>query len=355
MDEMKRIKDFYSGKMVFVTGHTGFKGAWLCEILLSFGARVIGYALPPENESLFNLLDLSQRMTSYFGDIRDFQKLHSVFEKQHPEIVFHLAAQPIVLRSYQEPVETYQTNVMGTVNVCECVRLSESVRSFVNVTTDKVYENIDAEIHAFKENEKLDGTDPYSNSKSCSELVTHTYDRSFLEEKGVSVSTARAGNVIGGGDFAEHRIVPDFIRSLESGAALELRHPESIRPFQHVLDALHGYLYLAMAQAQDPSIAGSYNIGPDKKDICSVGELVRMMGEYMQPDREPITVSANGMGKEANYLFLDNGKIKGLIPTFPVLDLQRSVEWTAKWYKAYLAGDDVTNITRQQIAEFFAL
>ena len=237
--------DFYKGKRVLVTGHTGFKGSWLAKILAMAGAEVYGYALSPNGEnSLYSILGLDDQIHSHIGDIRNFEELKNFFDSVRPEIVFHLAAQPIVRESYNNPRYTYETNVMGTVNICECIRLSDCVKSFVNITTDKVYENNDLE-HSFREDEKLDGFDPYSNSKSCSELVTHSYINSFFAEKDIAVSTARAGNVIGGGDFGKDRIVPDLVRAALGGTEMVLRNPDAVRPFQHVLEALSAYLLLA--------------------------------------------------------------------------------------------------------------
>ena len=232
--------DFYRGKKVLITGHTGFKGVWLSRILLLSGAQVTGYSLePPTDPSLIEILSLGDAMDSVIGDIRDRAHLFQVFERVRPEIVFHLAAQPIVRDSYKDPVYTYETNVMGTVNVLECIRLCPSVRSFVNVTTDKVYENREWE-YGYREDDRLDGYDPYSNSKSCSELVTHSYRQSFFGDGRCAISTCRAGNVIGGGDFANDRIIPDCIRAATEGQEIAVRNPHSTRPFQHVLEPLFG-------------------------------------------------------------------------------------------------------------------
>lgn len=234
--------DFYKGKKVLVTGHTGFKGSWMCRVLINAGADVAGYSLKaPTKPDLFSMSGVENRMKSVIGDIRDLDKLNKLFDEFKPEIVLHLAAQPIVRDSYKDPVYTYETNVMGTVNICECVRKHECVKSFLNVTTDKVYENKEWE-WGYRENEPLDGYDPYSNSKSCSELVTHSYKNSFFNDMDVAVSTARAGNVIGGGDFANDRIVPDCVRAAEKKENIVVRNPHSTRPFQHVLEPVMAYL-----------------------------------------------------------------------------------------------------------------
>ena len=253
---MSELLDFYKGKKVLVTGHTGFKGSWLCRILVQAGADVTGYALEaPTNPNLFELTDVAGKMMSVIGDIRDRKQLMDVVEKTQPEIVFHLAAQPIVRDSYKNPVYTYETNVMGTVNICEAVRQNPCVKSFLNVTTDKVYKNNEWE-WGYRENEPLDGYDPYSNSKSCSELVTHSYINSFYKDMDVAVSTARAGNVIGGGDFANDRIIPDCVRAAQTGNGIVVRNPHSTRPYQHVLEPLKIYLMIAKAQYENGELAG---------------------------------------------------------------------------------------------------
>ena len=263
--------DFYKGKKVLVTGHTGFKGSWMCELLIHAGAQVTGYALePPTEPSLFKLCGLSARMNSIKGDIRDLPHLREVFEQYKPEIVIHMAAQPLVRESYRDPVYTYDVNVMGTVNILECVRLYGSVKSFVNVTTDKVYLNREWE-WGYRENEELNGYDPYSNSKSCSELVTSSYLKSFLLDKDVAISTVRAGNVIGGGDFAADRIIPDCVRAAQTGENIIVRNPYSVRPYQHVLEPVTAYLKLAQAQYENKEYAGNYNVGPDETDSWTTG------------------------------------------------------------------------------------
>ena len=245
--KFSEIFEFYKGQKVLVTGHTGFKGTWLCRILVNAGAEVTGYSLePPTKPDLFSMAGLEGRMKSVIGDIRDLAHLRSVFEEAQPEVVLHLAAQPIVRDSYKDPVYTYETNVMGTVNILECVRQTSSVRSFLNVTTDKVYENMEWE-YGYRENDRLDGYDPYSNSKSCSELVTHSYKKSFFMDGRCAVSTCRAGNVIGGGDFANDRIVPDSVRAAMVHEPIVVRNPHSTRPYQHVLEPLAVYLMIAMA------------------------------------------------------------------------------------------------------------
>lgn len=342
--------DFYKGRRVLVTGHTGFKGAWLCKLLTMLGAEVTGYALEaPTSPSLFEMLSLP--INSVIGDVRDFDKLKSVFDEAQPEIVFHLAAQPIVRDSYKMPRYTYDTNVMGTVNVCECVRLCGSVKSFLNVTTDKVYENEDLNI-AFTEDMKLDGYDPYSNSKSCSELVTHSYKKSFLDEKGVAVSTARAGNVIGGGDFANDRIVPDCVRAVMSGEEIIVRNPYSIRPFQHVLEPLFVYLLIAMKQYESAEYSGYYNVGPDECDCISTGELCDLFCKFYGDGALWKNVSEKGAVHEAGFLKLDTSKLKKTFGWMPVWNIDTALGKVVEWTKAYSDGGSIDDICEKQINDF---
>lgn len=341
---------FYNGKRVLVTGHTGFKGSWLCKMLVSLGAEVCGYALePPTDPNLFNMLNLP--IKSVIGDIRDYDKLKGVFDDFKPEIVLHLAAQPIVRDSYKLPRYTYDVNVMGTVNVCECVRLCDSVKSFLNVTTDKVYENEDLNI-AFTEDMKLDGYDPYSNSKSCSELVTHSYQKAFLNENGIAVSTARAGNVIGGGDFANDRIVPDSVRAVMSGREIIVRNPYSTRPFQHVLEPLYAYLVIAMKQYRKPEYAGYYNVGPDDCDCITTGELCDIFCSFYGEGASWKNVSEENAVHEAGFLRLDTTKLKTTFSWQPVWNIRAALQKTVEWTKVYDAGGDVDAECQRQINEF---
>lgn len=345
---------FYNGKRVLVTGHTGFKGSWLCRILKKAGADVYGYALePPTRPSLFGLARIGEDMVSETGDVRDFGRLCAFFKKTKPEIVIHLAAQPIVRQSYADPRGTYETNVMGTVNLLECCRLTPSVKSVLNVTTDKVYLNADLKDHAFTEDEPLDGYDPYSNSKSCSELVTHSYVKSFLGAKGIAVSTARAGNVIGGGDFAADRIIPDCVRAAEKGRDITVRNPYSVRPYQHVLEPLNVYLEIAKRQYGDISYAGYYNVGPDDADCVTTGELVSLFCEKWGGDLKWINLSDGGP-HEAAFLKLDNSKIKRVFGWNPVWHIEKTVEETVRWTKIYFNQPSrVREETDNEIEEFF--
>lgn len=347
--------DFFKEKKVLVTGHTGFKGTWMCRVLLELGSQVVGYALKPlETAVLYDLSGVEKRMHSIIGDIRDFGRLKRVFEEERPEIVFHLAAQPIVRESYEEPLYTYDVNVMGTANVLECIRLSDSVRSFVNVTTDKVYLNREWE-WGYRENEELDGYDPYSNSKSCSELVTRSYKRSFFADDRVAISTVRAGNVIGGGDFSRDRIIPDCVRAAFRGEPILLRNPYSIRPYQHVLESVYAYLMIAQEQYKNPSLAGSYNVGPDEMDCKKTEEIVTLFCEkWSMLTGKSISWESQSTGgpHEANYLRLDCSKLKHTFGWRPTWDIETAIEKTVEWYKVYSEQEDILACMREQIRAF---
>lgn len=343
--------EFYKGKKVFVTGHTGFKGSWLCKMLVNAGADVTGYSLaPPTNPSLFEIAGIENDIHSFIGDIRDINYLKKVFDEAQPEIVFHLAAQPIVRDSYINPVYTYETNVIGTVNICECVRLSKSVKSFLNVTTDKVYLNKEWE-WGYRENEELDGYDPYSNSKSCSELVTHSYIRSFFNDLGISVSTARAGNVIGGGDFANDRIIPDCVRAAMSNNDIVIRNPYSTRPYQHVLEPLYAYLMIAAKQFGNPKFQGYYNVGPDDQDCFETGALVEMFVKHWGEDLRWIN-QYDGGPHEANFLKLDCSKLKSTFNWKPHWTLEKAIEKVVEWSKCWANGGNVRDCMDKEIKEF---
>ena len=344
--------DFYRGKRVFVTGHTGFKGTWLCRILVQAGAEVTGYSLQaPTNPNLFELAGLEGKMTSVIGDIRDLGKLKAAFEAAQPEIVLHLAAQPIVRDSYKDPAYTYETNVMGTVNILECVRSSKSVKSFLNVTTDKVYHNNEWE-WGYRENEPLDGFDPYSNSKSCSELVTHSYQTSFFADGHVAISTARAGNVIGGGDFANDRIVPDCVRAMKDGRDILVRNPHSTRPYQHVLEPLFAYLMIAQRQYEDGAYAGWYNVGPDECDCVTTGELVDLFCTAWGDGAKWVNQAEANAPHEANFLKLDCSKIKRTFSWQPRWHIAQAIGKTVEWSRVWLAGGDIPAEMDRQIKEY---
>lgn len=349
---LKEVFDFYNGKKVLVTGHTGFKGTWLCRILVNAGAEVTGYSLnPPTDPAMFDMAGLEDKMTSVIGDIRDLAHLKEVFEACQPEIVLHLAAQPIVRDSYKDPVYTYETNVMGTVNILECVRMFPCVKSFLNVTTDKVYENMEWE-YGYRETDRLDGYDPYSNSKSCSELVTHSYKKSFFADGQCAISTCRAGNVIGGGDFANDRIVPDCVRAAMKKEAIIVRNPHSTRPFQHVLEPLAAYLMVAKAQFEDLKFEGYYNVGPDDRDCVTTGTLVDLFCETWGEGLTWIN-KHDGGPHEANFLKLDCSKLKSTFGWHPQYTVKQAIELTCEWCKVYEKGGDVVAVMDRQIADMF--
>lgn len=351
-------QSFWRNKNVFLTGHTGFKGAWLSSVLLQAGANVTGYSLsPPEHEhpNLFEILELSSEMNSLIGDVRDIDSLNKAFGRARPDVVFHLAAQPLVRESYSNPVYTYETNVMGTVNILECLRSYGDVRSFVNVTTDKVYENKEW-YWGYRENDNLCGHDPYSNSKSCSELVTSSYSNSFFSSMdSTAVSTARSGNVIGGGDFATDRIVPDCVRAAQKGEPIVVRNPYSTRPYQHVLDCLSGYLLLAQKQHEDKKqYAGSYNFGPDESDCITTKKLVdtfcKMWG------RSVSWKSSQEVGPhESMTLKLDCSKAKSVLDWKPLYTIDSAVKMTVEWYQMFSNGSECKSITNKQISEYWSL
>ena len=344
--------DFFKGKRVLITGHTGFKGAWLSRALVLAGAKVSGYALEPDNrENMYDLLNIKKDMNSVIGDVRNLEKLKETFKNTKPDFAIHMAAQPLVRESYLNPVYTYETNVLGTVNFLECVRTLMDGGSVLNVTTDKVYDNKEWE-RAYVEDDYLDGYDPYSNSKSCSELVTHSYKRSFLDEAGFALSTARAGNVIGGGDFAHNRIVPDCFRAAKAKETLIIRNPSSIRPYQHVLEPLAIYLEILKAQQEDKSKASSYNVGPDEEDCVTTESLVKLFAKYWR-DGFTYEIKKDKGPHEANLLKLNCDKLKRVFDWKPKYNIEKTVKETVNWYKAYSEGENMLEVTDRQIQEFF--
>ncbi len=363
--DFKEILDYYNGKKVFITGHTGFKGSWMCQILKNSGAKVVGYSLePPTDPSLFEIASVADGMHSYIGDIRDLGSLRRVFEKERPQIVIHMAAQPLVRESYRDPVTTYATNVMGTVNVLECVRNCDSVISVVNVTTDKVYRNNEWD-KGYVEEDILDGYDPYSNSKSCSELVTHSYIQSFLADRKIPVSTCRAGNVIGGGDFATDRIIPDCLRASFEGKAVVVRNPYSTRPYQHVLEPLFAYLMVAMKQANNFDLASNYNIGPNDDNCVTTGELVDAFTASWNKKRAEIGNDklyeairqdmSDGGPHEANFLKLDCTKLKETFDWQPRWNIKETIDRILEFEiirKLNASSNELSECMNKQIKEY---
>lgn len=344
--------EFYRKKRVFVTGHTGFKGSWLCTMLTMAGAEVTGFALPPAaSPNLWELCGLQDKMRSVYGDIRDLDALWSAFEQASPEIVFHLAAQPIVREGYRDPANTYSTNVMGTVHMLECVRRLGTVRSVLNVTTDKVYENRGWP-WGYRETDRLNGFAPYANSKSCSELVTESYRNSFFAQTRTAISTARAGNVIGGGDFAADRIIPDCVRAIQAGQAIQVRSPASVRPYQHVLEPLSAYLLIAQRQYKDASLADSYNVGPESRDCLTTGELAELFCKAWGPPVHWEHADQDGPHEDA-VLKLDCSKIQSVLGWKPKWNAERAVRETVAWTRLWLAGESVPTCMERQISTYF--
>ena len=342
---------FYRNKKVFLTGHTGFKGSWLSVILTGAGAEVTGYSTCSQSETrLFDLCGVKEDLHHIQGDVRDAEHLTKALQQAAPDIVIHMAAQPIVRESYRDPVKTFSTNVMGTVNLLEAIRNTPSVRSVLNVTTDKVYLNREWS-RGYREDDPLDGYDPYSNSKSCSELVTHSYACSFLKDQNIAVSTARAGNVIGGGDFAPDRIIPDCVRAAIVQKPIIVRNPASIRPYQHVLEPLFAYLMIAARQYEDPTLAGWYNVGPDDRDCVCTGDLVDLFIRFWGEGAEKLD-RPDGGPHEANFLKLDCRKIKETFGWSPRWNISEAVQKTVEWTKEWQAGNDVRACMERQIREY---
>ena len=350
--KFENLNSFYSKRRVLVTGHTGFKGSWLCQILSELGADVLGYSLPPPTQpNLFDLLRLDNRIKHVEGDIRNCNFLRETVLDFQPQVIFHLAAQPLVRESYQDPRYTYETNVMGTVNILETLRMLDYEVSFVNVTTDKVYKNKEWE-WGYREIEELDGYDPYSNSKSCSELVTNSYKNCFFSKSNKFVSTARAGNVIGGGDFSKDRILPDCLRACSNGEIIKIRNPNSTRPYQHVLEPLFFYLLLASKQVNSRSIVGSYNVGPEEADCVTTGELATMYCEAWGNGLTWQNISEQNAPHEANFLKLDCSKAKKALGWYPLWGIREAVKRTCDFNRVYLSGQDVLKEVNDQIRAY---
>jgi CDP-glucose 4,6-dehydratase len=354
LEKLGMSPDFWQGKRVLVSGHTGFKGGWLCLWLQSMGAEVHGYALQaPTEPNFFAVAGIHDAMvSSSIGDIRDYEKLLAAVKRSRPQIVFHLAAQPLVRYSYQSPVETYSVNVMGVVHLLEALRAEGGVKAVVNVTTDKCYENREWP-WAYRENEPMGGHDPYSSSKGCSELVTAAYRNSFFAGSDVAIATARAGNVIGGGDWAADRLLPDFLRAIDAGAALTIRSPRAIRPWQHVLEPLSGYLALAERLCLDgAAFAEPWNFGPADEDAQTVGWIVAHLAS-----RNPGMAwhcDASSQPHEANYLKLDSSKARSRLAWVPRWRLPTALDKTLAWHQAWRGGRDMRAVSLAQIGEYLA-
>jgi len=343
-------QDFWQNKKVFITGHTGFKGSWLSLWLSSLGAKVTGYALAPAtNPALFELAKVRAFVDSQFGDICDYQTMCEKMVQADPDIVIHMAAQALVRDSYESPLATYQSNVIGTANVLESVRKCSKVKAVVIVTTDKCYENKEW-YWGYRENEALGGYDPYSSSKACAEIVTAAYRQSFLKSAGISVATVRAGNVIGGGDWAKDRLIPDCLRAIEKGETIIIRNPKAIRPWQHVLEPLHGYLMLAEKLYKEGNDwSQSWNFGPNDQSVVSVGKLVGKIATKLGGTYE---IQQNDTFHEAMYLKLDCSKAKMKLGWTPILSMEETLDYIADWFYAYLKKEDMQQFSLQQIKQY---
>lgn len=357
MEGMVSLNSFWNKKQVFMTGHTGFKGAWLTFWLQKMGANITGYSLPPPTQpNLFETLNLSSEMRDIQGDVRDFENLKQSIASQGPEIIFHMAAQPLVRRSYNHTLETYSTNVMGTVHLLEAIRSSKTVKAVVIVTSDKCYENREWE-WGYRENEAMGGYDPYSSSKGCAELVTAAFRKSFFnpehyQDHGIAVASARAGNVIGGGDWSEDRLVPDIIKNLVNNSSPLIRNPQAIRPWQHVLEPLSGYLLLAQKLYEEgPFFSDAWNFGPNDEDAKPVEWIVSRLTQSWDKSfswKKDDTTSPH----EAHYLKLDNSKAKAKLNWHPRWNIEKAVHNTLSWYKNYYNKQDMTDFTLSQIHDY---
>lgn len=344
---------FWQRKKILITGHTGFKGSWLSLILQLAGAELVGFALPPSsNPNLFTLANIAENMTSLFGDLRDFDQVLRVFKLYKPEIVIHMAAQPLVRYSYKEPVETYATNVMGTVHVFEAARQVNCVKTIINVTSDKCYDNKEW-YWGYREQDQLGGHDPYSNSKACAELVTQAYRNSYFSSLSIGLASARAGNVIGGGDWAGDRLIPDIIRACSSDLPVAIRSPHALRPWQHVMEPLSGYLLLAERLYNDPSIyADAWNFGPNENDVQPVSWITNfIVGQWDKPINW--IVDGDNHLHEATYLKLDCSKSRSLLGWQPRWDLEKGLRQTVDWYQAFFSKANMRDKTISQINDFF--
>lgn len=342
----------YKNLKVLVTGHTGFKGGWLVLWLSSLGADVVGYSLPPNTEpAMFNVLNLKNKCTSIFGDIRDKEHLKKVFAEQKPNIVFHLAAQPLVRLSYFEPVETYETNLIGALNMLEAAKNCPSVKAFVNVTTDKCYENKEIE-RGYKEHEPMGGHDMYSSSKGCVEIMSASYRRSFLQGgKPYAMATARAGNVIGGGDWALDRLIPDCVKSINAGEKIEIRNPVAVRPWQHVLEPLSGYLLLGQKLLESGAkYAEGFNFGPKEESVLTVADVAQRIVKYY--GKGEVVVGKKDDLHEANLLMLNVEKAGEILGWTPTYNADEAIKETVEWYKRFYSGDEMLEFTLAQIAKY---
>ena len=351
--------EFFKDKQILITGHTGFKGSWLCEILLALGANVIGYSLETNTSpNLFSILELDKRTNNYISDIRDYKTLLEIMKKEKPEIVIHMAAQPLVRESYNEPIYTYETNVIGTVNVLQAIKETNCVRSAVMITTDKVYENKERN-EPYTEDDELGGYDPYSTSKACAELIIRSYTRSFFnpnqyqDSHNTLVASARAGNVIGGGDWSKDRLVPDIVKAVfENNEKVIVRNPDSIRPWQYVLEPSYGYMLLAKKLYEGKKeFSGAWNFGPNNENYLTVKELLEKALKILK--KGSYTIKKDYTKHESKLLRLDISKAKNVLGWRPSFDIDTTLNLTFDWYKSFYSKEDIVNLANQQIESFF--
>lgn len=356
---MNKLRKFFKNKRILITGHTGFKGSWLANILLNWGSDISGIALKPStNPNLFSLLGIEKNINNHFADIRNFKKVKEIILKENPEIIFHLAAQPLVRDSYDDPLYTFETNIIGTVNVLEAIKEVGGIKSAVIITTDKVYEEKNRACY-YKENDKLGGYDPYSSSKAGAEIVINSYIKSFFNPRNYKkhhktlIASARSGNVIGGGDWQKDRIMPDIIRAIfEKNEKIVIRNPNSIRPWQYVLEPLYGYLLLAEKLYEgEKNLSGAWNFGPKEKNYLTVGSLVEKTLKMLKKGSR--VIKKDSTKHEADFLRLDISKAKTILGWRPTFDFDRTLKLTLDWYRTFYNKKEVINVTNQQIKLFF--
>ncbi|MEI0532271.1 CDP-glucose 4,6-dehydratase [Brachyspira pilosicoli] len=349
---MKNIVNYFKNKKILITGHTGFKGSWFSKLLITLGSKVYGISLQQSKLSLYNLINLDNEMNSYIEDIRNFDNLKKIVDKINPDIIFHLAAQPLVIESYNRPIYTFETNVIGTINIMETIKNLNNIESVVIITTDKVYDNKEW-VWAYRETDSLGGYDPYSASKTCAEIAIKSYRKSFF--KNTNIVSARAGNVIGGGDFADNRIIPDIIRSIEKNISVELRNPNSVRPWQHVLDVIYGYILLAYNAANNKNISESYNFSPiDEGDKFTVEYITKQFIKDIGKGSYTINIQ-NTSKKEMGMLRLDSSLARKELNWNERFNTEEAIHQTAIWYKEYLNKSDIINITEKQIRNYIGI
>jgi len=347
------LSSFYKNKKIFVTGHTGFKGSWLCFFLNNMGAKTAGYSLEPDNSSpsLYNLLNTNLMSQSNIEDIRDFDNLNRCLKDFQPDIVFHLAAQPLVIKSYKEPIETLSTNIMGTANLLEICKSIESIKAIINVTSDKCYENNNTN-KQYMESDRLGGSDPYSASKACAEIINSSYKQSFYSKSEKGLASVRAGNVLGGGDFSENRLIPDIIRSVINKEKLIIRSPNSTRPWQHVFDVINGYMILGHKLHENPKkFSSSYNFSPNVENCITVEEILYKINKLLKIDYDIISSEFY----EANLLMLNSDKAKKLLKWKPAYDIDKTLEESIEWYSSFIKNKDIVETSYYQYEKYMEL